>query len=51
MQKVWNHTFCNELPVNPSEHSLLLTEVPLNHKNNRGKMCEIMFKSFGVPPY
>jgi actin-related protein len=49
MERVWHHTFYNELRAIPSEmQGVLITEAPRNPKENREKMLTVMFESFEV---
>ena len=48
MEKLWHHTFYNELQVDPTDHPTLLIESCFNQPNQE-KMVEIMFETFNVP--
>ncbi len=48
MEKIWEHVFTNELRVHPSQYNVMLTEPPMNPRENRQKMAEIMFEYFKV---
>ena len=50
MTRVWHHTFYTCLRVNPAEITgCLLTEAPLQPKENREEMASIMFDTFQIP--
>ena len=49
MEKIWEHTFYNELRIDISTfNSLFVTESFGNLKANREKMATVFFESFGI---
>eukprot|EP00747_Dinoflagellata_sp_TGD_P168347 gnl/TRDRNA2_/TRDRNA2_194525_c0_seq1.p1 gnl/TRDRNA2_/TRDRNA2_194525_c0~~gnl/TRDRNA2_/TRDRNA2_194525_c0_seq1.p1 ORF type:complete len:379 (-),score=99.22 gnl/TRDRNA2_/TRDRNA2_194525_c0_seq1:44-1180(-) len=49
LEKLWHHTFFDALRINPEEHSIIVTEAPMNPKKNRERMVELLFEKFSVP--
>ena len=54
MEAICDYTFNKKLNVKPEEHSVLLTEVPLNTKPNREKMAQVgetypLFQTMSCP--
>ena len=49
MEIIWSHIFTNELKVDPTEYNVMLTQTPMNPKENNEKMAQIMFEKFNVP--
>eukprot|EP00771_Trimastix_marina_P000293 gnl/Trimastix_PCT/1311.p1 GENE.gnl/Trimastix_PCT/1311~~gnl/Trimastix_PCT/1311.p1 ORF type:complete len:385 (+),score=81.68 gnl/Trimastix_PCT/1311:43-1197(+) len=49
MDKIWHHTFYNELRVPPEMHSLLITDLPLTPPEQRERMTQIFFEQYEIP--
>jgi len=47
MEKLWSYTFYDTMQINPAEHKVLLTEPPMNPKENRQKLARVMFEKYG----
>jgi len=44
---VWDYTFFQKLKINPKECKIMLTEPPMNPRQNREKMVQVMFEKYG----
>lgn len=51
MEKVWHHTFYNELKVDPQEHPVMITDSPMNSFENKEKCTEVYFENLNVPSF
>ncbi|KAH9252960.1 hypothetical protein BASA81_009116 [Batrachochytrium salamandrivorans] len=46
MLSLWNYTFYDKLKIDPKDCKIMLTEAPLNPKENRKKTLQNMFEKF-----
>ncbi|PVG03349.1 putative centractin [Serendipita vermifera] len=49
MERIWNWVYAEELSTLSEEHPVLLTEAPLNPRQNRDIAAQIFFDTFNVP--
>jgi len=48
MENLWSYIFEKELNLDPKNMNILLTDSPLNSKENKQEIAEIMFEKFKV---
>nr|XP_020663691.1 actin-related protein T2-like [Pogona vitticeps] len=51
MEKIWKHIYDKGLGVKAFERPVLMTECPLNPKEDRAKITQLMFEHFKVPAF
>ncbi|KAJ6658792.1 hypothetical protein lerEdw1_019714 [Lerista edwardsae] len=51
MEKIWKHIFDKGLEMRAFERPVLMTEAPLNPKEDRAKLTQVMFERFNVPAF
>ena len=49
IEKIWDYSFNEELNVEPKDYNIIVTEPPMNPKENREKIAQIFFETFSVP--
>jgi centractin len=49
MERIWRYVYEGELKTMSEEHPVLLTEAPLNPRDNREVAAQILFETFNVP--
>jgi len=47
MKHLWDYTFSERMQIKPADHKVLLTEPPMNPKQNQEKMLQHMFEVYG----
>ena len=48
INKLWHHTFDNELSVDPEQYNVLLSEPTMNLQTNREQTAQLMFETFNI---
>lgn len=51
MERIWNWVYTEGLKALSEEHPVLLTEAPLNPRQNRDVAAQIFFETFNVPAF
>ncbi|KAJ7306454.1 hypothetical protein JRQ81_009807 [Phrynocephalus forsythii] len=51
MEMIWKHIYDKGLGIKALERPLLMTECPLNPKEDRAKITQLMFEHFKVPAF
>ncbi|KAG9204422.1 hypothetical protein B5807_11424 [Epicoccum nigrum] len=49
MERIWQHVYNEGLKTVSEDHPVLLTEAPLNPRENRDVAAQILFETFNVP--
>ncbi|KAK4552597.1 centractin- actin- protein of the dynactin complex [Recurvomyces mirabilis] len=49
MERIWQYVYTDELKTLSEEHPVLLTEAPLNPRQNRDTAAQVLFETFNVP--
>jgi centractin len=49
MERIWTYVYEKELKTLSEEHPVLLTEPPLNPRQNRDMAAQVLFEHFNVP--
>lgn len=49
MERIWRYVYESELKTMSEEHPVLLTEAPLNPRENREIAAQVLFETFNVP--
>ncbi|KAI9591057.1 actin-related protein [Syncephalis fuscata] len=51
MERIWQYIYSEELKTLSEEHPVLLTEAPLNPRQNREHAAQVFFETFNVPAF